>query len=395
MIELGADPHAFLGAHEANGGVVVRAYRPEAQAVRVQPAGVAAELKDPAGLWEAMLPKATLPLDYELEVEYPDGNTFTLRDPYSFLPTLGELDLHLAREGRHEELYARLGAHVREIDGVTGTAFAVWAPNARAVSVVGDFNSWDARLHPMRSLGAAGIWELFVPDAGPGARYKFAVRGRDGRMRLKADPVAFAAEVPPRNASIVYRTEHAWADDEWMERRTVGDPLRGPMSVYEVHLGSWRRNPLEANRTLTYLELADELGDYVEDLGFTHVELMPVMEHPFSGSWGYQVTGYFAPTSRFGPPDDFRTFVDRLHARGIGVILDWVPAHFPRDEWALASFDGTHLYEHADPRRGSHPDWGTLVFNYGRNEVRNFLVANALYWLREFHADGLRVDAVA
>ena len=395
MIELGADPHAILGAHEANGGVVVRAYRPEAQAVRVQPAGVEAELKDPAGLWEAMLPKARLPLAYELEVEYPNGDRFTLRDPYAFLPTLGELDLHLVMEGRHEQLYEKLGAHVREIDGVTGTAFAVWAPNARGVSVVGDFNAWDGRLHPMRSLGASGIWELFVPDVVPGAQYKYEIRTQDGRLRLKADPVAFHAEVPPGNASRVFRSEHVWTDEAWIDSRDRGDRLRAPMSIYEVHLGSWRRNPLEDNRPLTYLELADELGDYVSDLGFTHVELLPVMEHPFSGSWGYQVTGYFAPTSRFGDPDDFRAFVDRLHRRGIGVILDWVPAHFPRDDWALALFDGTHLYEHADPRRGAHPDWGTLVFNLGRREVKNFLLSNALYWLREHHADGIRVDAVA
>jgi 1,4-alpha-glucan branching enzyme len=390
--ELGANPHGVLGAHETSNGVVVRAFRPEAQAVRVQPAGVEAELKDPAGLWEALLPKARLPLDYELEVEYADGATFTLRDPYSFLPTLGELDLHLALEGRHETLYERLGAHVREVEGVAGTAFAVWAPNARAVAVVGDFNSWDGRLHPMRSLGSSGIWELFVPGVEEGAQYKFELRNHDGRLRLKSDPVAFHTEVPPANASVVWEAKHEWSDDAWLERRRASDPLREPVSIYEVHLGSWRRKD---GRPLTYRELADELGDYVADLGFTHVELMPVMEHPFGGSWGYQVTGFYAPTSRFGTPDDFRYFVDRLHVRGIGVILDWVPAHFPRDDWALALFDGTHLYEHADPRRGAHPDWGTLVFNLARSEVRNFLLANALYWVRDHHADGLRVDAVA
>jgi 1,4-alpha-glucan branching enzyme len=395
MLELGADPHSILGAHEDNGGVVVRAYRPEARAVRVQPAGVEATLTDPAGLWEATLPKARLPLAYELEIEYADGNTFTMRDPYAFLPTLGELDLHLVMEGRHEELYRRLGAHVREIDGVTGTAFAVWAPNARSVAVVGDFNSWDGRLHPMRTLGSTGIWELFVPDVGDGVKYKFEIRASNGQLRIKADPVAFAAEVPPANASIVHCTQHEWSDEEWLSRRLQSDPLRQPMSIYEVHLGSWRRNPLEGNRSLNYLELADELSDYVRDLGFTHVELMPVMEHPFSGSWGYQVTGYFAPTARFGPPDDFRCFVDRMHRNGVGVILDWVPAHFPRDDWALARFDGTALYEHDDPRRGAHPDWGTLIFNLSRNEVRNFLLANAIYWLKEHHTDGLRVDAVA
>jgi 1,4-alpha-glucan branching enzyme len=373
----------------------VRAFRPEAQAVRVQPAGVDATLTDPAGLWEATLPDTQLPLEYELEVDYPDGRTVTLRDPYAFLPTLGELDLHLVLEGRHEQLYEKLGAHVRELDGVTGTAFAVWAPNARSVSVVGDFNSWDGRLHPLRTLGASGIWELFVPALASGESYKFEIRWRNGSIHLKADPVAFYAERPPENASIVWRSEHEWSDAEWTARRETSTPLGEPMSIYEVHLGSWRRNPLEGNRPLSYRELAEELGDYVSDLGFTHVELMPVMEHPFAGSWGYQVTGYFAPTSRFGTPDDFRAFVDELHRRGLGVILDWVPAHFPRDDWALALFDGTHLYEHADPRRGSHPDWGTLVFNLGRNEVKNFLLSNALYWLREHHVDGIRVDAVA
>jgi 1,4-alpha-glucan branching enzyme len=394
VIELGADPHRVLGAHATDGGVVVRTYRPEARAVRVQPAGVAATLKDPSGLWEALLPKAKLPLEYELEVEYAHG-TFTVRDPYAFLPTLGDLDLHLLQQGQLEQLYEKLGAHVREIDGVAGTAFAVWAPNARSVAVVGDFNSWDGRLHPMRSLGSSGIWELFIPGIEEGAKYKFELHTQDGKLRVKADPLAFAAEVPPANASIVHRSKHEWADDAWLERRAQGDALREPMSIYEVHLGSWRRNPREDNRSLNYLELADELSAYVADLGFTHVELMPIMEHPFGGSWGYQVTGYFAPTSRFGTPDDFRSFVDRLHQNGIGVLLDWVPAHFPRDDWALALFDGTHLYEHADPRRGAHPDWGTLIFNLSRDEVRNFLLANGLYWLKEHHVDGLRVDAVA
>jgi 1,4-alpha-glucan branching enzyme len=396
MLDLGGpDPHSVLGAHEAKGGVVVRVFRPDAAAVRVQPAGAEAVLADPAGLWEAKLPGAKLPLDYEVEVDYPSGLQVKFRDPYSFLPTLGELDLLLVVEGRHEDLYERLGAHVREIDGVRGTAFAVWAPNARGVSLVGDFNSWDGRLHPMRTLGASGVWELFVPGLGSGDHYKFEVRRQDGTISLRADPVAFYAERPPGNASIVWQATHAWADGDWVAHRAASAPLGEPMSVYEVHLGSWRRNPLDGDRPLSYLELAEELGDYVVDLGFTHVELMPVMEHPFSGSWGYQVTGYFAPTSRFGTPDDFRELIDALHRRGIGVILDWVPAHFPRDDWALARFDGTHLYEHADPRRGSHPDWGTLVFNLGRNEVRNFLIANALYWLRELHADGIRVDAVA
>jgi 1,4-alpha-glucan branching enzyme len=393
-----ADPHRLLGAHPQDGGVVVRAFRPAAARVAALPAGGdAVELtrRHPAGLFEGKLPGAKLPLRYELEVEYGAGETYTLRDPYAFLPTLGEIDLYLAGEGRHEELYEKLGAHVMERDGVTGVAFAVWAPAARSVSVVGDPNGWDGRLHPMRALGASGIWELFVPDVGEGARYKFEVRAPDGSLSLRADPYAFEAEVPPQTASIVNRSAYAWGDDAWSEQRRATDHLRAPMSVYEVHLGSWRLNPLEDNRSLTYLELADELAQYVTDLGFTHVELLPVMAHPFSGSWGYQVTSYFAPTPVFGSPDDLRAFVDRLHQRGVGVILDWVPAHFPRDAWALARFDGTALYEHADPRRGAHPDWGTLVFNVGRHEVRNFLLSSALYWLREYHADGLRVDAVA
>ncbi len=349
----------------------------------------------PAGLFEGVLQGRSLPLRYLLEIHFAGSSSVTLDDPYSFMPTLGELDLHLAAEGRHEELYEKLGAHPREMEGVEGVAFAVWAPSASSVSVVGDFNGWDGRLNPMRSLGPAGIWELFVPGISSGHAYKFEIRGKDGRLRLKADPFAFGTERPPATASVVFQSEYSWGDEAWLEQRRVSEPHAAPISIYEVHLGSWRRNTLEQNRSLTYLELADELADYVVDLGFTHVELMPVMEHPFGGSWGYQVTGYFAPTARFGSPDDFRAFVDRLHGRGLGVILDWVPAHFPRDEFALARFDGTSLYEHEDPRRGAHPDWGTLVFNYGRNEVRNFLVANALYWLREFHGDGLRVDAVA
>ncbi|MEX2645817.1 MAG: 1,4-alpha-glucan branching protein GlgB [Gaiellaceae bacterium] len=397
MIEL-HNPHGTLGAHPTDGGVVVRAFRPEAASVVVRPDGaepVELSETDEPGLFEGFLEDADLPLGYELEVAYPDGSVYTLRDPYAFPPTLGELDVHLAGEGRHEHLYERLGAHVLELEGVTGTAFAVWAPNAVAVSVVGDFNSWDGRLNPMRSLGASGIWELFVPDLPPGARYKYELRTATGELRVKADPVAFQAEHPPQTASIVHRSRHEWTDEEWLERRAATDLLRQPVSIYEVHLGSWRRDPAKPGYVLSYRELAEQLGDYVEDLGFTHVELLPVMQHPFSGSWGYQVTGYFAPHSWFGEPDDFRFFVDSLHNRGIGVLLDWVPAHFPRDDWALARFDGTPLYEHSDPRRGAHPDWGTLVFNLGRNEVRNFLLSNGLYWLREFHADGLRVDAVA
>ncbi|HZW41580.1 MAG TPA: 1,4-alpha-glucan branching protein GlgB, partial [Agromyces sp.] len=302
---------------------------------------------------------------------------------------LGAIDLHLVGEGRHERLYEKLGAHA----GDDGVAFAVWAPNASKVAVVGEWNAWDGRVNEMAQQGASGIWEAVVPDAPEGALYRYEITTREGHRLLKSDPFAFAAEMPPGNASRIFRSRHEWSDDEWVERRRAAEPWSRPMSVYEVHLGSWRRT-LE-NEPLDYRTLAAQLGTYANDMGFTHVELLPVMEHPYSGSWGYQVTGYFAPTARFGDPDDFRAFVDELHRHDVGVILDWVPAHFPRDDWALARFDGTALYEHEDPRRGAHPDWGTLVFNYGRNEVRNFLLANALYWLREFHADGLRVDAVA
>jgi 1,4-alpha-glucan branching enzyme len=398
------DPHALLGAHPDDGGVVLRAFRPDAERVTahlLDPTDHAAaepvelERVHTAGLFEGGAPGARLPLRYELEVAYPDGLVVRGRDPYAFPPTIGEVDLHLAGEGRHEELYGKLGAHLRELLGAQGTAFAVWAPAARGVSVVGDFNSWDGRLHPMRSLGPTGIWEVYLPGVAEGSRYKFEIRAPSGELLVKADPYAFAAEVPPQTASIVDRSRYAWDDDAWLARRAQRDPQAGPMTIYEVHLSSWRRDPDDPERELTYEELADQLTAYCRDMAFTHVELLPVMAHPFSGSWGYQVTSYFAPTPRHGSPDDFRAFVDRMHAEGIGVLLDWVPAHFPRDAWALARFDGTALYEHEDPRRGAHPDWGTLVFNFGRNEVRNFLLASALYWLREHHADGIRVDAVA
>ena len=297
---------------------------------------------------------------------------------------LGELDLHLVGEGRHERLYERLGAHV-EGDGVR---FAVWAPNALGIHVAGEWNGWHGAVDALRPIGSSGIWEAIVPEAREGQAYKYAIRGADGVERWKADPYAFRSEAPPKTASIVNRSTYEWGDDEWLERRRSSDPLAEPLSVYEVHAGSWRLGQ-------GWGELADSLVDYVDELGFTHVELMPVMQHPFLGSWGYQVSGYYAPQEAWGPPDDLRALIDALHRRGIGVILDWVPAHFPRDEWALARFDGTSLYEHEDPRRGAHPDWGTLVFNLSRNEVRNFLLANALYWIREYHADGLRVDAVA
>jgi 1,4-alpha-glucan branching enzyme len=396
-----SNPHGILGAHPVRGGVTIRALRPAACAITAQlEDGTAVELEliHPGGVFEGLAEGAEMPLRYRLEIDYDgDAGTFTVEDPYRFQPTIGELDLYLIGEGRHEQIYERLGAHVIEHEGVQGTSFAVWAPAARAISVVGDFNSWDGRLHAMRSLGSSGVWELFLPEIEPGRHYKFEILGADGELVLKADPYAQQAEHPPQTASIVFRSEHEWGagDGEWLTRRAEQQPLARPISIYEVHLGSWRLNTLGGNRRLTYLELADELSAYVKDMGFTHIELLPVMAHPFSGSWGYQVTSYYAPTPRYGTPDELRRFVERMHSEGIGVILDWVPAHFPRDQFALARFDGTALYEHADPRRGAHPDWGTLVFNYGRHEVRNFLTSNALFWMREYHVDGIRVDAVA
>ena len=385
------NPHEVLGAHVGEDGVTIRTVRHLADAVAVVTAeGVFPAEHEQDGVWVAVVPGQTVP-DYRIEVTYGEETT-TVDDPYRFLPTLGEMDTYLISEGRHEGLWEVLGAHLKHYSGpmgeVEGVAFAVWAPNARAVRVVGDFNYWDGTASAMRSLGASGVWELFVPGVGVGARYKFELCFSDGSWHQKADPLARATEVPPATASVVTDRFHEWGDADWMAKRAITDPHSGPMSIYEVHVGSWRQG-------LGYRGLADELVPYVKEAGFTHVEFLPVAEHPFGGSWGYQVTSYYAPTSRFGTPDDFRYLVDQLHQAGIGVILDWVPAHFPKDEWALARFDGTPLYEDPDPQRGEHPDWGTYVFNFGRNEVRNFLVANALYWLQEFHADGLRVDAVA
>ncbi len=392
------DPHAILGAHPTPEGVVVRAFRPDAERVDVLPDGEAARemtRTHPAGFFELLLEGRSELFPYRLRSHYPGGNDFIHHDPYAFMPTLGSFDEHLFGEGRHWNLYEKLGAHVRDPGGVRGVSFAVWAPNADGVSVVGDFNNWDGRLHQMRRLGASGIWEIFVPDLGPGALYKYEMHRRGGLPFLKADPYALFAEVPPATSSVVFRPSYQFTDHEWMERRAGEDHLRRPLNIYEVHLGSWRRIPEEGNRSLTYRETAPALADYCERLGFTHVEFMPLKGYPFSGSWGYQVANYYAPTARFGNPDDFRFLIDYLHNRGIGVIMDWVPAHFPKDAWALGRFDGTALYEHADPRLGEHPEWGTYIFNYGRNEVRNFLIANALFWLKECHVDGLRVDAVA
>ena len=385
------DPHSILGAHPGPDGVVVRALRPLARSVKLVLDDGRRVPMDHLyqGVFTVTLPEDKVP-DYRFATSYaPDGEDETVaEDPYRFLPSLSDYDLYLIGEGRHEELWRVLGAHVREVDQVTGVSFAVWAPNARGVRVTGDFNYWDGRAFPMRSLGVSGVWELFIPGVTDGARYKYAVCGIDGVWRDKADPLARYAERPPATASVVFTSSYAWSDSAWMSARPSRTPVSEPMSIYEVHLGSWKPG-------LSYQELADQLVAYVTDMGFTHVEFLPVAEHPFGGSWGYQVTSYYAPTSRFGDPDDFRHLVDAMHQAGIGVLLDWVPAHFPRDEWALARFDGTALYEHPDPQRGTQPDWGTLIFNFGRTEVRNFLVANAVYWLDEFHIDGLRVDAVA
>jgi 1,4-alpha-glucan branching enzyme len=349
------------------------------------------------GFYEVFIAKRKDVFRYQLRTTRHNGELHQFFDPYAFLPTLGEQDLYLFNEGNEHRLYEKLGAHPRTLGGVSGVAFAVWAPNAKRVSVVGNFNGWDGRLHPMRPLGASGVWELFVPGLGTGELYKFEIWDVRGHIRIKTDPYGTYFEAPPGNAAIVHDVaSFAWNDAAWMERRrATAEDLDQPMSIYEVHLGSWKRVAEDGNRPLTYRELAPQLADYAKEMGFTHIEVMPLAEHPFDGSWGYQVTGFFAPTHRFGTPDDFAWFVDHLHQKGIGVILDWVPAHFPRDSFALAEFDGTHLYEHADPRQGAHMDWGTLIFNYARNEVRCFLIANALSWLDRYHIDGLRVDAVA
>ncbi|WP_411153406.1 1,4-alpha-glucan branching enzyme [Streptomyces sp. A30] len=380
-------PHSVLGAHPVPGGIAFRAFRPYALSVTVVAGELRAELHDDGdGFFSGLLPLPEVPA-YRLLVAY-EGTVQDTEDAYRFLPALGDLDLHLIGEGRHEQLWTALGAEPMTHQGVTGTRFTVWAPNARGVRVAGTFNFWDPTAYPMRSLGGTGVWELFLPGIGEGELYKFELTRPDGSRTLRADPLARRTEVPPNTSSIVTSSHHEWHDEEWLARRTDTHAHEAPFSVYEVHLPSWRPG-------LTYRELAEQLPAYVKDLGFTHVELMPVAEHPFGGSWGYQVTGFYAPTARLGTPDDFKHLVDALHQAGIGVLMDWVPAHFPRDDWALAEFDGRPLYEHEDPLRSAHPDWGTLEFDYGRREVRNFLVANAIYWCEEFHIDGLRVDAVA
>ena len=398
-----SDPFAVLGMHDAGPGedVVVRTFQPQASGVTVIDAATHDEVATltrahPEGFFEGAVPGRTERFAYQLRLDRAEGPV-VVDDPYRFPIVLGDLDRHLLGEGNHLQNYERLGAHPLEMEGVPGTAFTVWAPNAERVSVVGDFNGWDGRVHSMRVHPGIGIWELFVPGVGQGHAYKFEIKGRGGSLLpLKADPYAFRAEHPPATASVVHGLpRHEWADGDWMERREAVNDRHSPISIYEVHLGSWQRVPEEYHRYLTYRELAERLSAYVKEMGFTHVELLPVQEYPFDGSWGYQPLGLYAPTSRFGPPEDFQYFVDVLHQNGIGVLIDWVPGHFPADAHGLACFDGSHLYEHADPRQGFHMDWNTLIYNYGRREVANFLLGNALYWLDHFHLDGLRVDAVA
>ena len=393
------DPFAVLGPHaHRGGGVIVRAFHPAASSVEIVRASGVTPMtrRHAAGIYEAVIEDAALPIEYELRVGYPDGVTRQAHDPYNFAPIFSPFDAHLFGEGNLLELWRRLGAHRMTVQGVDGFYFAVWAPNAQRVSVIGDFNGWDGRVHAMRNIVPVGVWEIFIPGLDEGERYKFEIRTPAGAILHKADPCGAYFEIPPQTAALTRdRHRFEWSDTEWMRARDgAGTRLDRPMAVYEVHLGSWKRYGDE-RRMLTYAELAAELVPYVKEQGFTHIELLPVMEHPYTGSWGYQVTGFFAPTSRFGPPEDFKLFVDACHRAGIGVLLDWVPGHFPKDAHGLARFDGTALYEHEDPRQGEHQDWGTLIFNYGRNEVRNFLISNALFWLDEFHIDGLRVDAVA
>ncbi|MBM4124116.1 MAG: 1,4-alpha-glucan branching protein GlgB [Nitrospira sp.] len=400
------DPFAILGPHplliDGQAATVVRAFLPQASSVDLLPEGVGTRpipmtAVHEAGLFEVTVPISRGKLRYALRVREQGGSVTEQGDPYAYPPQLTDFDLHLFAEGRHYRAYDMLGAHVRTLEGVSGVRFAVWAPNALRVSVVGDFNRWDGRRHAMRSRGQTGLWELFIPGLPEDTVYKYEIRSRNQPVPfLKADPYAFAAEVRPKTASVVRDlSAYRWSDGAWMEARASRDPLNRPLTFYEVHLGSWMRVPEEGNRWLTYGELAAKLIPYVKNLGYTHLELMPVTEHPFDGSWGYQTTGYFAPTSRYGRPEDFMAFVDACHQAGIGVVMDWVPAHFPDDPHALACFDGTYLYDHEDPRLGYHPEWHSRIFNFGRVEVRSFLINSALFWLDRYHIDGLRVDAVA
>ncbi|CCX39286.1 1 4-alpha-glucan branching enzyme GlgB [Firmicutes bacterium CAG:102] len=398
-----SDPHTVLGMHEmeedGRKAVVVRAFLPNAAGITVidyanKRKKYPMERLHADGFFEVTIADREEWFRYQLEYTDADGNTWRSYDPYSFSPTLSEFDRHLFGAGTHYEIYEKMGGRLMTHEGARGAAFSVWAPNAKAVSVIGDFNNWDARRSPMRRLGESGIWELFLPAAAEGDKYKFHVTQCDGRVVDKTDPYGVYAEVRPNNASVLYPLKrYKWKDRRWMTARRKYDFRTAPMNIYEVHLGSWKR--AEGDRFLTYTELAEQLIPYVKEMGYTHIEMLPVEEHPFDGSWGYQVTGYYAPTSRYGSPDEFKQFVDACHQNGISVILDWVPAHFPKDDFALARFDGTALYEHQDPRLGEHIQWGTYIFNYGRKEVANFLLANALYWMDIFHIDGLRVDAVA
>ncbi|HJT80657.1 MAG TPA: 1,4-alpha-glucan branching protein GlgB [Chthoniobacterales bacterium] len=397
-----SDPFRVLGPHRLGDDLAIRIFRPDAEKVAIETNGNTADGRIEAekihrdGFFCATVPGATRDLDYRLHFTAHSGAEWTARDPYGYGPIMGETDLHLFGEGQHWRIYDKFGAHLRTIGGERGVYFAVWAPNAQRVSVVGDFNNWDGRVHPMRKLLGAGVWELFLPGVGDNVHYKFEIRTHRGDLLVKSDPFAFFSQHGLQTSSLVYDLErYQWNDHEWMTARAKRDLPNSPMSIYEVHLGSWRRRSDEGNRFLSYLEFAETLLPYVLEMGYTHIELLPIAEHPFEGSWGYQVTNYFAPTSRFGTPDELRYFIDKCHQAGIGVIVDWVPAHFPKDAHGLAEFDGTDLYEHADPRQGEHQDWGTLIFNFGRNEVRNFLIGNALFWLDKYHIDGLRVDAVA
>jgi 1,4-alpha-glucan branching enzyme len=399
------EPRSLLGYHEFSRKddaplCMVRALEPDAHSVSVvwDDGASTVDLRciDSRGLFEGRVPHRRPLHPYRLRIRYHNGNELLRHDAYFFAPQISDFDIYLFGEGNHHAIYRKLGAHPVEIDGLSGTHFAVWAPNAERVSVVGPFNHWDGRRHAMQTRGQSGLWELFVPDLGPGSLYKFEIRTRDSQRLLKADPYAYAAQLRPDNCSVVAGLDgYDWGDGEWMQARAAQQPMLQPISIYEVHPGSWRRADDREQPFLSWDELAAQLIPYVLDLGYTHIELMGVAEHPFDGSWGYQVTGYYAPTARHGTPHDFMRFVDRCHQAGLGVIMDWVPAHFPRDEHALAAFDGTALYEHDDPRLGEHADWGTKIFNFGRHEVRNFLVANALFWLDRYHVDGLRVDAVA
>lgn len=395
------DPFRILGIRSCDAKFVARVLRPDAAEVAVILESKGAKPQkltrlDEHGLFEGEIAGFREGLPYTLELTGHDGVKWRQRDAYSFPAVLGEMDVYLFNEGTHYDIHKKLGAHVKVIDDVPGVHFAVWAPSAQRVSVVGDFNNWDGRIHQMRKLLPSGVWEIFLPGVHEGAHYKFEIRSEHGDVFLKTDPYAFFAQHGLETGCMVFDLgRYQWNDEEWMRTRPQIDSYNAPMSIYEVHIGSWQRIPEDGNRPLSYRELGDRLIPYVKEMGFTHIELMPVMEHPFDGSWGYQVVNYYAPTSRFGNPDEFRNFVDRCHQAGIGVILDWVPGHFPKDAHGLARYDGSCLYEHEDPRLGEHQDWGTLIFNYGRNEVKNFLIGNALFWLEEYHVDGLRVDAVA